>query len=216
MSKSDHGLPPGSTPAWRVLALGSGIGALMLGAGEAPLSLVILLLVVAFVSSSVLLAGGSYGPEVEGHLDLSARLGLGLLGGVIGATATAVVRLALAEIGVDDVMGVTLPSGWAGQTFLVHLGSGAMWGMVFGVIYGYVPGGSPSTRGILFSLAPTVYLLLKVYPVDRDLGLFGVELGALTFLFVAILNLCWGSIVGVTIGWGDVGEDAPVARPIDA
>ena len=215
MNKSDHSLPPGSALVWRVLAFGSSIGALILGARDASLSLTILLLVVAFAASSVLLASGPYGAEVEGRLDLSARLGLGLLGGVLGATATAIIRLALVEIGVDGMMGVILPSVWTSQAFLVHVGSGAMWGLVFGVIYGYVPGGSPSTRGILFSLAPTIYLLLKVYPVDRELGLFGVELGVLTFLFVAILNLCWGSIAGATIGWGDVGDNAPVARPID-
>ena len=216
MKENEDGLLPGSASVWRVVALGSGGGALMIGTGEGLLSLTILLLIVALAASSVLLGSGSYGPEVEGCLDLSARLGLGMLGGVLGAAATAVVRSALVEIGVDGVVGVTLPSDWTGPSFLAHLGSGAAWGLVLGVLYGHVPGGSPSTRGILFSLVPTCYLLLKVYPVDRDLGLLGVELGTLTFLFVAVLNLFWGLIAGVTIGWGDMGEDTPVARPIDA
>lgn len=202
---------------WRAIALASGgVGAFLLSTGRGSLSVAILLLVVALATGGVLLGSGPHGPSVEGRLDLSARLGLGLLGGVLAAAVSALARSALVASGVTGALGVRLAAGWSGGDFLAHLGSGAVWGMVLGILYQYVPGRSPSTRGVLFSLVPTLYLLLKVYPVDRGLGLFGVELGVLTFVFVFALNLLWGMIAGATIGWGAVGDETPVARPIDA
>ena len=216
MSDSDIASPPGSGFLWRAGALASGAaGVFLLTTGES-LSIAVLLLVVALAATGVLLGGGAHGPSVEGRLDLSARLGLGLLGGVLAGVVSAAARTALAEIGLSGALGVDLSSAWSGGEFVAHLGSGAVWGMVLGILYRDLPGASPGARGALFSLVPALYLLLKVYPVDRDLGVFGVGLGALTFVFVLVLNLLWGMIAGSIIGWGEAGDETPVARPMDA
>ncbi|WP_419949090.1 hypothetical protein [Candidatus Palauibacter sp.] len=208
---------PGSAFLWRAGALASGAtGLFLLTTGAESLSIAVLLLVVALAAAGVLLGGGAHGPAVEGRLDLSARLGLGLLGGVLAAVVSAAARTVLVEIGLTGALGVDLSAAWGGPEFLSHLGSGAVWGMVLGILYRDLPGASPGARGALFSLAPALYLLLKVYPVDRDLGVFGVGLGALTFVFVFLLNLLWGTIAGAIIGWGEAGDETPVARPIDA
>ncbi len=68
----------------------------------------------------------------------------------------------------------------------------------------------------MFSVAPTLYLLFKVYPMDQNVGWMGIDLGTFTFLFVFVLNLVWGMVAGATIGWAEVSEERPVARPIDA
>ncbi len=217
MTEHEAGGLLGSAFLWRAVALASGgAGAFLLATGAGPPSLSILLLVAALAASGVLLGSGPYGPSVEGRLDLSARLGLGLLGGVLGAAISALVRSGVVELGLAEALRVSLSGGWTGPDFLAHLGSGAVWGMVLGVLFEYVPGRSGSARGALFSLAPTLYLLFKVYPFDRDLGLLGVELGMATFLFVFGLNLVWGMIAGATLGWGEVTDETPVARPIDA
>ena len=139
-----------------------------------------------------------------------------MLGGVLAAAVSALARSALVGLGITGAFGVGLTASWTGADFLAHLGSGAVWGMVLGILYPHVPGSSPSSRGALFSIAPTLYLLFKVYPVDRELGVLGIELGLLTFVFVLALNLLWGMVAGATIGWGEVTDETPVARPIDA
>lgn len=216
---NDHEVPtlPGSPFLWRAVALGSGgAGAFLLGTGRGSLTVAVLLLVVALATSGVLLGAGSHGTAIEGRLDLSARLGLGLLGGVLGALASGVALSVLLGFGVPGAFGVSLQSVLADPGLFAHLGSGAVWGLVLGILYVDMPGASPTARGALFSLVPTFYLLLKIYPVDRELGYLGVELGALTFVFVMGMNLLWGATAGATIGWGQTADEAPVARPIDA
>ena len=209
--------PPGSPFLWRVVSVATlGAGAFMLASGRGSTSLAILLGIAGLAGAAVLLGGGPYGPGIEGPLDLSARLGVGLLGGVLGALATVVARGALVGLGVDDALDVILPAGWTGAELATHVGSGAVWGMVLGFLYPYLPGATPGGRGALLSLLPSLYVLLKVYPVDRGLGVFGVELGTWLFLFVFGLNLLWGAVTGATVGWAETSEEAPVARPIDA
>lgn len=209
--------PPGSPFLWRVASLATiGGGAFLLATGRGSTSLAILLVIAGLAAAGVLLGSGSYGPAVEGPLDLSARLGLGLLGGVLGALATVLARAALVGLGIDGALDVILPAGWSGIELAMHVGSGAVWGLVLGFLFPFLPGVTPGGRGALFSLVPSLYVLLKVYPVDRDLGVFGVELGTWLFAFVFGLNLLWGAVTGATVGWGETAEEAPVARPIDA
>lgn len=209
--------PPGSPFLWRVASLATlGGGAFLLAAGRGSMSLAILLVIAGLAAAGVLLGSGPYGPEVEGPLDLSARLGLGLLGGILGAVAAVVARLLLSGLGIDRALDVILPAGWTGIELAAHVGSGAVWGMVLGFLFPFLPGVTPGGRGALFSLVPSLYVLLKVYPIDRDLGLFGTELGTWMFAFVLGLNLLWGVVAGATVGWAEISEDAPVARPIDA
>lgn len=213
----DDAPPPGSPFLWRVTSLATlGGGAFLLVTGRGSPSIAILLLIAGMAAAGVLLGSGAWGPDVEGPLDLSARLGLGFLGGILGALAAVVARLALVGLGVDRALDVIVPAGWTGLELAMHVGSGAVWGMVLGFLYPYVPGATPGGRGALFSLVPSLYLLLKVYPVDRDLGVFGVELGTWLFLFVFALNLLWGAVAGATVGWAGTAEEAPVARPLDA
>jgi hypothetical protein len=176
----------------------------------------VLLGVIALGTTAVLLGSGTYGPTTEGRLDLSARLGLGFLGGGLGALASRVVMWFLSAIGLREALGVAPLMVGSSAALAAHLGVGAVWGMVLGVVFFHVPAKSPVGRGVLFSLAPSLYVLLKVYPVDYEVGIFGTELGALAFAFVFFLNLVWGSIAGVVVGWGDEPEEAPVARPIEA
>lgn len=174
----------------------------------------VLLLVVALASSGVLFGGGRYGPRVEGPLDLSARLALGLLGGILGALASAAAARALGAAGIPALLGVEMSGYLSAADFLRHLGGGAIWGTVFGVVLPAVPGRSLSARAAAFSLVPSLYVLLKVFPLDRDLGLFGVELGALAFLFVVLYNLVWALVTVSLFGWGGGTELAPISEPL--
>lgn len=216
MSETETTGLPGSAFLWRVAALGlGGAGVFLLGTGRGSTSLAILFLVAGLAAAGVLLGGGVFGLEAEGRLDLSARLGLGLLGGGMGALVAAGLRWLFVELDVADGLGVLLTP-VSGPALLGHIGSGAIWGMVLGILFLQLPGAAPSARGALFSLIPSLYVLLWVYPSESGLGLFGVELGTLTFLFVIVLNLVWGWVAGATIGWGELAKEGPVSRPIDA
>jgi hypothetical protein len=87
--------------------------------------------------------------------------------------------------------------------------------MVLGVVYPYFPGVSPGSKGLRFSIVLSIYMFVRGYPLDLDLGWFGLDLGAVAWVFVILLNMVWGLVAGNVIGWGEVADEAPVARPID-
>ena len=208
---------PGSTFLWRVVSLVAlGAGGFLLATGRGPIPASIVLLVVGIAASAVLLGAAEYGPSVEGRLDLSARLGTGLLGGLLGGLAVVTARWILSGLGVDAALGVSLPEVATGTGLAAQLGAASVWGMVLGVLYPHVPGVSPGSRGARFSLLVSLYMLLKVYPLDFEAGWFAADFGALAFVFVFLLNMLWGSVAGATIGWAEEDEEAPVSRPIDA
>jgi len=219
MTHDGHGVevvgPRSSDVPWSIAAFATlAAGWYLLTTGRASASAAILLLVGGLAASGVALGGHRFGPATEGSLDLSARLGLGLLGGALGGLVVLLVRWLLVRLGIPAALGVTMTVSGSGPETLGHLAGAAVWGMALGVLYPRIPGLGGASRGAWFSLLPSLYLLLKVYPMDRGAGLFGVGLGALTFAFVIGLNLLWGALAGATIGWGATSNEAPVARPL--
>jgi len=198
-----------------VLSLGALLGGawLVRGGEQDGLSAGILLMIAGLAAAGVALGAGRWGPEPEGSLDLSARIGLGFLGGLLGAVATAALSWLLFSTGVHGSFGIAMgPLAIGGADH--HVLTGAIWGALLGVLLPFVPGAGPTSRGAMFSILPSLYVLLKVMPFDWDSGAFGVELGALTFLFVFLYNLVWGLVAGRSLAWGLQTELAPVSRPL--
>lgn len=227
MSDTGVASAAGSALLWRVGALGAGAaGVVLLGTDGAPLTLAVLLLIAGLAAAGVLLGGGAYGAEAEGRLDLSARLGLGLLGGLLGAAVSAAARAVVATFGSIGALSMGLTSGWTGAEFLSHLGSGAVWGLMLGVLYTHLPG-SPAARGAMFGLAPTLYVVIRLATGEPELDFARGELplvsalalyagrGVFAVFSVLAVNVLWGAIAGATLGWGEAGDETPVARPID-
>lgn len=176
----------------------------------------LLLLVASLAFLATALGQGPYGPEVEGRLDLSTRLGVGLLGGVLGGVAHLLVAWAAGGLGFPDLLGVDLvvrltPGQLGGQAF-----SGGLWGVAFGAAYRWIPGRGSVGRGSLFSLLPALWALLVIYPAEFKYGLFGSELGALTFVVVILYYLVWGAVAGGVLRWAERTEIAPVSRALGA
>ncbi len=172
----------------------------------------ILLLIATLASAAVLLGGHTYGPLTEGRLDTSARIGLGLLGGTLGAVLSGVTQWVLGLARVPQLFGVALSGTFTAEETILHLISGAVWGALFGVVLPLVPGRTVPSRGAVFSLVPSLYMLLKVLPFDRDVGWFGADLGSLTFVFVVLYNLIWGFVTASTLAWGERTDLGPVSR----
>ena len=47
-------------------------------------------------------------------------------------------------------------------------------------------------QGLLYSLGPTIVQLFIVFPIKANKGVMGLDLGAMTPLFVIIFNGVWG------------------------
>lgn len=175
----------------------------------------VLLLVGALALLATAAGSGPYGPEGEGRLDLSTRLAAGLAGGALGGVVHLLLAWSIGLLGLPGLLGVDLavwltPGELAGKT-----ASGAVWGVAFGAAYRWLPGRGAVRRGLLFSAAPALWTLLVVFP-DLKYGLFGAELGALTFVVVVVHQLAWGAVAGAVLRWAARTELAPLSRPLGA
>lgn len=203
--------------AWSLTLLCLAAGAVLVARlDRTGLTAGILLFVAGLGFLAVALGSRPYGPDVEGPLDLSASLALGLLGGFLGALAGTATVWAFGSTGITGLFGVALGGQVTALDWVVRAWYGSLGGVALGVLLPVLPGRGPVARGILFSLLPTLYVLFKVLPLDRGAGLLGLELGLLTPLFVLFFNLVWGVVAGGVLRWGQRAEDGPVSRYLGA
>ena len=73
------------------MVLGLAGARLLIMGGRSAITGGILLLIGALAAEAVAFGGRAWGPDVEGSLDLSSRLGLGVLGGILAGLLHAVV-----------------------------------------------------------------------------------------------------------------------------
>jgi hypothetical protein len=53
------------------------------------------------------------------------------------------------------------------------------------------------TRGLIFSLGPTLVQLFVIFPLKANKGMMGLDLGALTPVAVVVFNAIWGVTAAV-------------------
>ncbi len=203
-------------PSWlalvlAVVAFGAGMRLTVRGSPNS-VGLGILLLIGGLAFTAVAVAQGAYGPDREGPLDLSARLGLGLLGGFLGALLVRLVIWLAARIGFLGLLGIPLAS-WGDAVFLgLGTAEAVLWGVAFGILYPLVPGSGFPVKGALFGLLAGLYVLLKTLPFDVGSGWLGVDIAPLAFVPVVLFALVWGLACAATIEWGAGSAEAPVSR----
>jgi hypothetical protein len=219
---------PGTEPTDgtnRATPVGLGLGFLGIMAAFAGVSWVqmgttlgiqggILLIVLALGFLAVAIGGHPYGPDVEGALDLSSRLGLGLLGGVLGGLAHGVATEVMGSVELTLLLGVGIDVDLSAGQYLLRAVYGGAWGLGLGLLYPLVPGATFAGKGAIFSLLPSLYTLLVVYPVFLGLGLLGVRQGFLTFPLVLIGNAVAGMVAAWVIAWGRETDVAPVSAAL--
>lgn len=211
--RSTSGLPAGVAWGVGLFSMASGLW-LLSRLDRTGITGGVLLLTVGFAFLAVAVGGRPYGPAVEGRLDLSARLALGLMGGLLGGLAYAVAEWLLFAVGVTGLFDVTLGGGLSFTQWISRSVHGAVWGVALGLFLPLTPGEGPMRKAALFSLVPALYVLLKVYPVDVGAGFLGHELGVFTPLFILVLHLVWGLTCGAALRWGERTAEAPVSRPL--
>lgn len=185
------------------------------GTGRTGVTGAVLLLVAALGFLATALGQGPYGPEHEGRLDLSARIGAGLLGGTLGGLAYLAAAWLLRAWGLPALLGTgwevsVTPASLAGRA-----GGGALWGLLFGIVFHRVPGRGAVRRGLNFALLPAAATLLAVFPLIGQ-GPLGVELGVLTFVPVLLCHGAWGLTAGSVLRWARETDVGPVSRMLGA
>lgn len=149
-------------------------------------------------------------------LNLSERVALGPLGGLLGGAVVAAVAWAVGAIGLADLLSVDVGAAGGLPGFGRRLWTGAIWGLLLGIFYPRMPGRSPVGRGVLFSFIPATWSLLVEYPFLRAQGWAGVELGELTFVLVLLLHVVWGATVGTVFQWAELTSEEDLDRPLGA
>ena len=206
--------PVSTTLMIAVAAVSGAAGVYLLGQDtKTSMSAGILLVVFAVAFAAVGLQGLRM-RGIEAKPDLSARLGLGALGGALGVAVASVVGWFVSSLGIPGLLGVALPGPSGAVEWSARAWQGVAWGLAFGIVYPRVFGHGFTSRGVFFGLLPALWILLKVYPLDRGMGLFGEDYGALSFLFVIGYGVVWGVVTAATIEWGARTSLAPVSRPL--
>lgn len=116
---------------------------------------------------------------------LSLYFSAGALGGLVNSVALWI----FGSLGLTTSLGVKLATAFTLPWLYPRIVWGGIWGAVF-----LIPAfrRSPLKRGFLLSLVPTAIQFFYVFPYMAHKGVFGLELGTLTPLFVVVLNAVWG------------------------
>lgn len=117
--------------------------------------------------------------------NLSIAFAAGAVGGLANSVAVWLVGLAGITTAVGVAIAPHLSAGW----LYPRIVWGGLWGFLFLLKF---PRSGPIIRGLVFSLAPSLFLLLYFYPGMEGKGWLGISLGALTPVFVLFYNAVWG------------------------
>jgi hypothetical protein len=97
-------------------------------------------------------------------------------------------------LGITTVLGVHIAPPLTPAFLYPRLVWGGIWGGLFLIPLGRL---SFPARGLIFSLGPTLAQLFWVFPLKAHQGVLGLQLGALTPLFVVFYNAIWGLAAGL-------------------
>jgi len=124
---------------------------------------------------------------------LARKISLCFTAGCFGALINSFVVWYLGRRGLPQQVGVAIAPAWSAHFLYSRLVWGGLWGLLFTAPYwrsGFWVG--VFSRGIFFSILPTLFQLLYVLPFLQDKGIMGISLGKLTPVFVCFYNAVWG------------------------
>jgi hypothetical protein len=122
------------------------------------------------------------------HLSLK-NLSLVFVAGLLGGLLNCLAVWLFGWLGIAQALGVQIAPPLSTALLYPKLLWGGLWGMLFLVPMGRV---SLPVRGLIFSLGPSLVQLFLVFPLQAHKGVLGLQLGALTPLFVLFYNAVWG------------------------
>jgi hypothetical protein len=116
--------------------------------------------------------------------------------GAAGALANSLCVWLFGTLGITAALGVkiapVLNPGW--------LYPRLVWGGIWAALF-FLPvlSGRLMLKGLVLSAGPTLVQLLIVFPFKAQKGLFGLDIGTLTPLFVILFNAAWGLVAAAFI-----------------
>lgn len=109
--------------------------------------------------------------------------------GAFGGLINGLVVWLFGAIGITGALGVKIAPQLSAAFLYPRLVWGGIWGFAF-----FLPFLKDRLllKGLILSLGPTIVQLFVVFPVKAQKGMMGLDLGALTPLFVVLFNAAWG------------------------
>jgi|UniRef100_A0A7V6A2E2 hypothetical protein len=126
--------------------------------------------------------------------EVSLTYAAGALGGLVNGLALWLFGL----VGINQLLGVALAPAFAKPFIYNRLVWGAIWGWLFLLPF---PRLSYISRGLIYSLAPSLVQIFIVFPLVLHKGVGGMELGHLTPLLVLFYNAIWGVVTAIWLQW---------------
>jgi hypothetical protein len=123
-------------------------------------------------------------------LDNAARkLSLAFAAGGVGAIANSLSVWGSGQLGITQLLGVTIVPTFTPAWLYPRIVWGGLWGFLLALP---VLQTSWALRGLVFSLAPTAYVFLVIFPSRPEAGVLGTNFGTLTPVIVLVANAVWG------------------------
>lgn len=126
--------------------------------------------------------------------NISMVFAAGCLGGLVNSLAVWI----FGDLGINAALGVKIAPALTPQWLYPRIVWGGIWGLLF-----LLPlmRSRILSRGIIFSLGPTLVQLFVVFPLKAGKGYMGLDLGTLTPLLVFIFNAIWGIATAIWLRW---------------
>jgi hypothetical protein len=126
--------------------------------------------------------------------NISMVFAAGCLGGLVNSLAVWI----FGDLGINAALGVKIAPALTPQWLYPRIVWGGIWGFLF-----LLPlmRSRILSRGIIFSLGPTLVQLFVVFPLKAGKGYMGLDLGTLTPLLVFIFNAIWGITTAIWLRW---------------
>lgn len=128
----------------------------------------------------------------------------GVVAGLAGTAALSILMVMKSMMGVMpqlDVIGMLgnmmhVPPAVA---WVIHFMIGAIWGLLFAVLYSRLPGGSAIVKGMVLLTGAWLVMMLMVMPM-AGAGVFGMKLGMMAPVMTWVLHLVFGAVMGLVYG----------------
>ena len=130
--------------------------------------------------------------------NLSKTISMVFAAGCLGGLANSLAVWIFGDLGINAAFGVKIAPVLTPQWLYPRIVWGGIWGFLF-----LLPlmRSRILSRGIIFSLGPTLVQLFVVFSLKAGKGYMGLDLGTLTPLFVFIFNAIWGIATAIWLRW---------------
>ncbi len=118
--------------------------------------------------------------------------------GALGGLANSLTVWLFGAVGLNQLLGVALAPALTPAWLYPRLVWGGLWGWLFLLRF---PRLAYLSRGIIFSLGPSLVQIFVVFPLKAQKGVGGIELGYLTPVLVLFFNAVWGLVTALWLKW---------------